>query len=489
MNPESTNPAGNPASPKMKIGLETHVQLNSATKIFCGCRNPAVLKSEAAPNTIVCPTCLGLPGSKPVLNKKALELALKVSLAFGCAVADGMFFSRKTYFYPDMAKNFQITQNEAPLSKGGYVELGEAFAKKKIRLRRIHMEEDPAKLVHIGGMGAGNVLVDYNRSGIPLIEIVTEPDFESPKEARAYLQKLAITLEYLGVYDSTSDAAIKTDANISIEGGERVEVKNITGTKEVERALSFEYVRQKSAKARGAKIVQETRAWDADTGISKPLRKKETEEEYGYIFEPDLPRLDCMESMKKPVASQIPELPDIKRNRLIKQYNISQKAAESIVSSIDLANLFEEAAKKIKTEIAASWISERLRKTLNYNNLTWKSCGLKQEWIIELLKLFEDGKYSDDVAERILWKMIDDKMPALKAAKKYGFSEIDKQIDIEKIISEIIAKNPKAAADYKKGELKALNFLVGQLMRETKGAVDAKKARELMMEKLSPQNA
>ncbi len=485
----------------MKIGLETHVQINSATKMFCGCKNPVHfgaagskslkpghngfhdLKVEAPPNTITCPICLGLPGSKPSANRRAFELAAKVSIALGCGIAKETFFSRKTYFYPDMSKNFQITQYEIPLANGGVVEMDSESGKKQIRIRRIHMEEDPAKLVHVGGLGGDgkHALVDYNRSGIPLIEIVTEPDFKSPKEARLYLNKLATVLEYLGVYDAASEASIKTDANISIAGGERVEVKNISGAKEVERALAFEYMRQKNVAMRGGKIVQETRAWDDVSGTTKALRKKETEEEYGYIFEPDLPKLEVSESLKKGIAAQIPELPDAKRKRMIKQYKIAEKTAESIVSSIDLANLFEDAAKKVKVEIAAAWISERLMKTLNYNNLTWKTCKLKPEWIIGLLKMFQDGKYSDDVAERILWKMIDDRLPPLEAAKRHGLSEIDRSIDIEKIISGILAKNAKAVEDYKGGEERSLNFLVGQVMRETKGAVDAKSARDVLL--------
>lgn len=485
----------------MKIGLETHVQLNSATKMFCGCKNPVHfqaagfkgskpghkefhgLKVEAHPNTITCPICLGLPGSKPSANRRAFELAAKVSIALGCSIAKETFFSRKTYFYPDMAKNFQITQYEIPLAKEGIVEMDYENGKKQIRIRRIHMEEDPAKLIHIGGIGGDgkHALIDYNRSGIPLIEIVTEPDFKSPKEARLYLNKLATVLEYLGVYDSSSEASIKTDANISIAGGERVEVKNISGAKEIERALAFEYMRQKNVAARGGKIAQETRAWDDVSGTTKLLRKKETEEEYGYIFEPDLPKLEVSELLKKSIAAQIPELPDAKRKRIMAQYKIAEKTAESIVSSIDLANLFESAAKTVKAEIAAAWISERLMKTLNYNSLTWKSSGLRPEWVVSLLEMFQAGKYSDDVAERILWKMIDDKAPPLEAAKKHGLCEIDSSIDIENIISGILARNAKAAEDYKKGEERSLNFLVGQVMRETKGAVDAKSARENLL--------
>lgn len=470
---------------KLKIGLETHVQLNSATKMFCACRNPVNLKAEAPANTLVCPTCLGLPGSKPQANKKAVELALRVSTALGGRPLNQTFFSRKTYFYPDMAKNFQISQYESPLSKGGAMEVDSEGKKRCARIRRIQMEEDPAKLVHVGGTADAEknyVLVDYNRSGIPLIEIVTEPDFRSPKEARAYLQKLAIILEYLGVYDAASEASIKTDANISIEGGERVEIKNITGTKEIERALSFEYVRQKAAVSRGAKIVQETRAWDDVAGVTRLMRKKETEEEYGYIFEPDLAGIEISREMKKKAKMSMPELPDAKKMRFVRQYKLSEKTAESLASSIDIACLFERAAKSVSVGIAASWISERLLKTLNYNKKAWKDCGIEPAWVIELLQMFEAKKYSDDVTERILWKMIDERIPPLEAAKRHGFSQIDKTLDLDSIISGIFSKNPKAVEDYKKGEEKALNFLVGQLMRETRGAVDAKSAREKIHE-------
>ncbi len=487
-------------SVKMKIGLETHVQLNSATKMFCGCRNPANLKGDTPPNTVVCPTCMGMPGSKPQANKKAVELALAVSIALGCRVQRQTFFSRKTYFYPDMAKNYQISQYESPIAKEGVLRIGAGGLKKAVRIRRIQMEEDPAKLVHVGGeerlrkdgatrgLDAGEeekyVLVDYNRSGIPLVEIVTEPDFDSPAEARAYLQKLAIILEYLGVYSAASEASIKTDANISISGGERVEIKNITGTKEIEKALGFEYMRQKNALARGARIEQETRAWDDVAGVTRSMRKKETEEEYGYIFEPDLAKIIISDSLKKKISGKIPELPDEKMRRFVRQYKISDAAAESMASSLDIAGLFEKAAKAVSVGVAASWISERLLKTLNYNKLAWRDCGLKAEWVIDLLRSFEEGKYSDDVAEQILWKMIEDRQPPGTVAKRHGFAAIDRTLDIDKIISGILEKNPKAVEDYKKGEAKALNFLVGQLMRETKGAVDAKRAREEILKKL-----
>ncbi|MEA3343734.1 MAG: Asp-tRNA(Asn)/Glu-tRNA(Gln) amidotransferase subunit GatB [archaeon] len=458
----------------MMCGLETHVQLPSKTKIFCGCENPINTKKETGPNTLTCPTCLGMPGSKPRTNRKVIRLATKAALALNCKIAKDMFFSRKTYFYPDMSKNFQTTQFEIPLATLGTIEIDIEGKKKKIRIRRVHIEEDPAKLVHENN----NTLVDYNRAGVPLIEIVTEPDFTSPKEARIYLFKLAQILEYLCIYDPDSSASIKTDANISIMGGERAEVKNITGTKEIERALSFEYIRQKNMYKRGSKITQETRRWLPESGITKLMRTKETEADYGYIFEPDLTEITIKESEKSEIKKQLPELPDEKKARFTKQYRISQKAAEGITSEPRLADLFENVAKKVKTEVASAWLAGPLLKTLNYNNRTYKTSGLKEKWIIDLLLDFQKGKYSDLTTEKILWKMLDDKTDHITAAKKHGFSAIDATLDIKKIIGKIIKSNQKAAADYKSGEQKALNFLVGQVMKETRGAIDAKSARE-----------
>ena len=258
---------------KIMIGLETHVQLNTRTKLFCGCALEGVASAE--PNTRTCDTCLGLPGSKPRTNAAALEKAIRIALALNCDIPKETYFSRKSYFYPDMSKNYQITQYEVPLAKNGSIRVGD----KAIGIRRINVEEDPAKLGHVGGLAnAKYVLVDYNRSGIPLCEIVTEPHFTSPQEARAYLQKLEAILEYLGVYVS-GEGTLKSDANISLDGGNRVEVKNVTGFKEVEKALAYEITRQRASLRRGARIEQETRAWDAELNVTRSKRKKEFEED------------------------------------------------------------------------------------------------------------------------------------------------------------------------------------------------------------------
>ncbi len=467
---------------KVKIGLETHVQLNSLSKLFCGCKNTVNLKEEPEPNSLTCDTCLGLPGSKPRMNKSVIEIATKVALSLNCKIAPEMFFSRKTYFYPDMSKNFQITQYEIPLASSGFLDINVNDKNKKIQIRRIHIEEDPAKVVHVGGLGGKYTLIDYNRAGIPLIEIVTEPDFESPQEARLYLHKLTMILEYLGVYDSTSQAVLKSDANISIEGGNKVEVKNITGTKEVEEALNFEIIRQKSLVAQGVQIRQETRAWNPDARSTQEMRGKEAEAEYGYIFEPDLPKFTIQKPLSEKLKKELPELPDQKYQRFIKSYKLPEAVAESLVSEIDTADLFEFAAKQTDPKIAGSLIAGDLKKTLNWNNLRFKQSGLKPEWIVDLLKLFIDGKVTDRNAELAIRKMVEEKKSAVEIIKKHNLGKT--KVDLESIIKSVLEANKKPVEDYKKGEKKALEFLVGQIMRETKGQVDATEIRKKLIETL-----
>ncbi len=468
---------------RVKIGLETHVQLNSLSKLFCPCANPVNLKEEAAPNSLTCPTCLGLPGSKPALNKKVVELATKVALALNCKIAPEMYFSRKTYFYPDMSKNYQITQYEIPLASEGHLEIESNGKKKKISIKRIHIEEDPAKVIHVGGLGGKYVLVDYNRSGIPLIEIVTDPDFESPQEARLYLHKLTTILEYLGVYDSTSLAVLKSDANISLYGdgltGNRVEVKNITGAKEVEDALKYEAIRQNSLLTRGVQVKMETRMWNPGIGSTQEMRGKEAEAEYGYVLEPDLPKFTVQKKMASEMKDSLPELPDQKYKRFVKDYKVPEAVAESLISEIDIADAFEQIAKKMDPKIAGGFIAGDLKKTLNWNNIRFKQSGLRREWLEELLKMFIEGKITDRNAELAVRKMVEEKKSAKEVIEKYGLAKA--KIDLESVLKRIIESNKKAVEDYAKGEKKALEFLVGLAMKDTRGQVDANEVRNSLV--------
>lgn len=466
---------------KLKIGLETHVQLNTRSKIFCECANPLLPEKEPGPNTLTCETCLGMPGSKPVTNREVVEAALRVALALGSRISPEIFFSRKTYFYPDMSKNFQITQYEVPLARGGHIEIG---GKKKIRIRRVHVEEDPAKLVHVGGLGGKHVLVDYNRSGIPLMEIVTEPDFSSPEEAREFLHKLEIILEYLGVYDSASRAVMKSDANISIAGGARVEVKNITGTKDIEQALKYEIIRQRNMMGRGLEVRMSTRSWNPDLGVTEELRGKEEEEEYGYIFEPDLTRIEIQKALVEREKKSLPELPDQKLSRFIKQYKISGKMAESLVSELEIAELFEWVAKKLSPRLAGSWISGYLKKTLNWHNIKFRQSGLRKEWVLETVRLYGDGKLTDRNAELVIRKMVEESRPPETIIRKHKLAKLAKPGELKKFAEKVLKANPKAAEDYSRGEVKALHFLVGQVVRESKGRLDANDVRKTLVKML-----
>ncbi len=462
---------------KIQIGLETHVQLSTKSKLFCGCANPIFIK-EPTPNTLICPTCFGMPGSKPVLNEKVLEQGVRIALALNCKLASSMWFSRKTYFYPDMSKNFQITQYEAPLAINGFLNIG-----KKVRIRRIHIEEDPARLVHVGGLGGRHVLVDYNRAGIPLVEIVTEPDLASPEEARAFISKLITILEYLGIYDPATYAVIKTDANISIDGGPRIEVKNITGAKEIEDALKYEIVRQKTLLEKGSRPIRETRAWNPDMGVTESLRGKEEEEEYGYIFEPDLTEIELAESYVNRLKSTLPELPDKKLARFQKQYKISAKLIESLVSDVEIAELFEQAAKKVDPKLAASWIAGYVKKTLNWYGLRWSQTGSKAEWIIYLLKEVEKGNITDRNAELTIRKMVEERIHPSQIIRKYNFAKAE--LDLDKMVKDVLALNKKAVSDYRAGQTKALEYLVGQVIKQSGGRADPNDIRKAILKALS----
>ncbi len=463
---------------KIRIGLETHVQLNTRTKLFCGCALKGL--DEAEPNTRVCETCLGLPGSKPRTNKTAINAGIKIALALSCKLPKEIFFSRKSYFYPDMSKNFQITQYEAPMAKEGKIEIGG----KTIRIRRLNLEEDPAKLVHVGGSitDAKYVLVDYNRSGTPLCEIVTEPDFDTPKEARLFLQQLMMILEYLKVFVS-GEYSLKTDANISIQTdsvkGERVEIKNITGFREIEKALNFEIIRQRNIAKRGQKIAQETRAWDATAKVTRSLRTKEGEEDYGYIPDNDLTRIELKTEKIKQIEKTLPEMPQQKRERY-QRLGLSKELSYSIAQDLEVAQLFENLAKGFAPKLAGTWMLV-LQKTLNYNDLLLKETKLSEIVFAKLLKAIESGKISESAGELALREIIlaPEKLDELlKKYEKAGAGEIEKAVDI------VIKKNAKAVSDYMGGDKKAMEFLVGQIMRETKGKADAKEIRKIIEGKI-----
>jgi aspartyl-tRNA(Asn)/glutamyl-tRNA(Gln) amidotransferase subunit B len=459
----------------MKIGLEIHCQLTTKTKLFCGCRNDFMKE----PNTLTCETCLGMPGSKPRLNKKAVEYATKIGLALNCKFPNETFFSRKSYFYPDMSKNFQISQYELPFCENGYLET----AGGKIRIKRIQLEEDPARIVHVGSITDSKyVLVDYNRSGTPLCEIVTEPDFTSTKQVRLFLQELSSILQYLDVFDPNLEGSMRADANISIPGGQRVEVKNISGFKDVESALEYEVARQRALMKRGEKVARETRHWDAGAKVTRSLRLKEEEEEYGYIFEPDLTRITLLQENISKLKNEIPELAPQKIHRYVKELKIQRELAVSIATEPDLAIMFEEVIKEADINTAAKWFAGELKKTLNYNNLRLKDTGLTKEHLAKLLKMISDKTITDRSGELMLREMVlrplDPEMLAKKVARIFDESVLHQYVD------SVIAENAQAVLDLRAGKSESMNFLVGQVMRKTGGRGDPGTIRELLRKRI-----
>ncbi len=455
----------------MKIGLEIHVQLLTKSKLFCGCANRFVNE----PNTLTCDYCLGMPGTKPRLNRAAVNTAMKIGLALNCRFPRETFFSRKSYFYPDMAKNFQITQYEVPVASSGHLKVG----KKRYRIRRIQMEEDPARIVHVGTITqAEYLLLDYNRSGVPLCEIVTEPDFASPREARIFLQELSSILQYLNVFNPYIEGSMRVDANISI-GKERVEVKNISGFKEVERALNYEIVRQRGAIRRGASIIRETRGWDAAAGVTRSLRTKEGEEDYGYIFEGNLPRITISPKILKEMKKQLPEFSQQKVKKY-KKMGINEDLAESIASEPDLAEAFELVASAVSKELAASWFAGEIKKTLNYHGLRLRDTRIKPEHIEKLLSLIEKKQITERSAELILREMIEQPVDPDALLKERDVARISDEEIIENIVKEVIEEHSRAANDYKSGKQEAFNYLVGQVMRKTQGRGDQEVVRSVL---------
>ncbi len=463
------------------IGLEVHVELATDSKLFCGCSTNA--KGEDEPNTRTCPVCLGHPGSKPVLNKKAVDYALRLCLALGSTMAPELVFSRKSYFYPDMSKNYQITQYEIPLGEHGSLKLSDGT---KIGITRVHMEEDPAALVHPAGMtGSKFVLVDYNRSGDPLCEVVTEPELASPEQARDFMKKLINILRYLGIFD-INRCIIKADANVSVKESsyQRVEIKNITGFKDIERALKYEIKRQKEDIKDGQVIKEETRAWDSQYGVTRSMRTKETEADYGYIIDPDLVPIEITKEWVNKIKEKMPELPDEKVKKFMHDFKLNREDAEVISADKDMAEMLEGVAKKINPVLAAKWIRRELVRCLNYKKKELHETGIKAKHIISLLKLLEQKKITDTTGQKLMEKLVSKPFDAEDYVKKEGLEAIGDSGELEKFCNEAIAENDKAVAEYKDGNEKSFNFIVGAVMRKSKGKADPKAVRELLLGKI-----
>ena len=467
------------------VGLEVHCQLNTKSKLFCGCSTDY---RDDGPNTHVCPICLGLPGTMPALNRRAIEYAMKVAKALNCTVIPESEFSRKNYFYPDLDKAYQITQYDKPLAEGGYVEIeGDDGKERKIQLTRIHVEEDPGRLVHMGNAERGRYsLVDYNRAGVPLIEIVSEPDMRSPKEARKFLNKLRATLEYLGVFDSEKEGSLRVDANISLRGSERVEVKNITSYKGVEKALTFEVTRQKNLIRRGLTVERETRHYLEARGITQSARSKETENDYRYFPEPDLRPLR-VQSWVKDIA--LPELPDARRERFVAQYSCSLNHARTLTGELKMANFFEAVVADNRADLcslAATWIADTLSGELNYRNMGID--GVDPHRFGSLLLLLKNGTITDKSGIEVLRVILDEQLkgetvetPEAVVARLNLAKTAGDDGALAAAVKEAIQENPKAVEDYKAGKNGAINFLVGQVMKKTRGRADPGELNSLVV--------
>jgi aspartyl-tRNA(Asn)/glutamyl-tRNA(Gln) amidotransferase subunit B len=469
------------------IGLEIHCQLDTLTKLFCGCSTDY---RDDKPNTHVCPVCLGLPGSLPRVNRKAIEYALRVAKALNCLIIEESEFARKNYFYPDLNKGFQITQYDKPLAVKGYLDIEGEDGEKRIRITRVHVEEDPGRLVHKGGADrAKYTLVDYNRAGIPLIEIVTEPDLRSPKEARRFLNKLRATLEYLGVFDSEKEGSLRVDANISIqpkgwfaregkgkEGRGRAEVKNISSYKGVEKALTFEVTRQKNALRRGQRLETETRHFVETRGVTTSSRSKEMEQDYRYFPEPDLRPLRVCDWAAEIV---LPELPDARRARFLGEYGCSPIHARTLTGDLRLAEFYEQVA-GTDPVLTATWVADTLIGELNYRDMTVSR--VSPCWFRELIMLVKEGSVTDKGGVEVLRSLLDQLKESgscetpdecvgrlgLKVLERTGRAgEADDPVAMA--AREAVAEQPQAVADFHAGKKEAFNFLVGQVMKKTRG--------------------
>ena len=471
------------------IGLEVHVELKTKTKIFCSCST----EFGAAPNTHVCPVCLGLPGVLPVLNKKVLEYAIRAALALNCRIAEYSKFDRKNYYYPDLPKNYQISQYDLPIAEHGYLDIEVDGVTKRIGITRLHMEEDAGKLVHQGTITTSPYsLVDYNRTGVPLIEIVSEPDMRSPEEARAYLDKLKAIIAYTGVSDCRmEEGSLRCDANVSVrprgakELGTKTEIKNMNSFRALQRALAYEVERQIAVLEEGGRIVQETRTWDEARGETRSMRSKEEAHDYRYFPEPDLVPLVIDRQWVEEIRASLPELPDQRRQRYIRLYDLPAYDAAVLTASREMAEYFEACVAMYPNAKAVSnWMMGDLSRLLNAAGLEITQCRVRPEQLTGLLKLIDRGTISGKIAKTVFEEMFESGKDAEQVVREKGLEQISDSGAIAAVVDEVLAQNPKVVADFRAGKDKALGFLVGQVMKATRGKANPELVNSLLREKL-----
>ena len=470
------------------IGLEIHAELKTKTKMFCSCKN---VPDEEQPNVNVCPICLGHPGTLPVINREAVKLMVKIGLALQGTIADYSQFDRKSYFYPDLPKGYQISQYEHPIVEKGFL--------RDTRITRIHLEEDAGRLNHADDRS----LVDFNRAGLPLMELVTEPDIHNAEEAVSFARGLQEILRYLGASDADMEKGqMRIEANISIapEGagklGTKVEVKNINSFKAVHDAIEFEIERQSKLLDEGKKVVQETRGWDDMRNVTVSQRIKEEANDYRYFPEPDLPPMNLLSGPDtfdlKKIKSEIPELPDEKRNRFGVEYGLGKDIVETLVAEKELADWFEEAASELKEkteksdiQLLANYLTSDLKGLMKTRSVSIDEIKIKPEHLAHLVFLIQNGKLTSRLAKDMLAKMFETGDDPESLAKSEGMETLSDEGELQKIVGEVIAKNEKSVADYKKGKQNALQFLVGQVMAKTKGKAEPGLTRKLLEAELN----
>ena len=469
------------------MGLEVHAELSTKTKIFCSCPT----EFGADPNTHVCPVCMAMPGALPVLNEKVVEYAVKAGLATNCEIAMDSKNDRKNYFYPDLPKSYQISQFDKPLCEHGYVEIeDEDGSKKKIRLTRIHIEEDAGKLNH-NEFGGGS-LVDLNRAGVPLIEIVSEPDLRSAKEAEEYLKKLKSILEYIEVSDcKMQEGSLRADVNVSVrkkgatEYGTRTEMKNMNSFRSIVRAIEYEADRQIDVLEDGGKIEQETLRWDDVSGRTFPMRDKEDAQDYRYFPDPDLVAIRLSKEYIENIKNNLPELPESRKQRYLNEFGLSEKDSNMLTASKYLSNLFEGAEKICKNAKAvANWLLSDVSRILNEKEMEADQIQFTAEQLAKMIVLIDKGTISSAIGKKVLEELFENPKDPEEIIKEKGWIQISDEGAIKEVVLKILEANPQSIADFKAGKDKAVGFLVGQAMKETKGKANPQMLNKMFLEEL-----
>ena len=478
------------------IGLETHCQLSTDTKVFCNCST----EFGVAPNQNVCPVCMGMPGVLPVLNEKVLEYAVKAGLALNCEIAPLSKFDRKQYFYPDLPKNYQISQYDLPIAEHGWLEIELLDAegnplRKRIGITRLHMEEDAGKLVHAGSdrlSGSTYSLVDFNRTGVPLVEIVSEPDMRSGQEAAEYAQELRRVLLYLGVSNGNmQEGSLRCDVNISVrpigqkEFGTKVEIKNMNSFNAIQRAIEYEIERQTTAVEAGERILMETRLWEEGSQRTISMRIKEGSSDYRYFPEPDLTAIALTAEQLERWRAELPELPAHKRHRYESELGLSAYDARLVTDDRTVAEYFEAVAAKASPKQAANWIMGDIAAYLNTEKLTIAEIALKPHTLAELITLIEDGTISGKIAKDILPELLTQGSSAKELVERKGLIQISDAGVLAATIDSVLAANPKELEQYRNGKTKLKGFFVGQVLKQTGGRADPKLTNQLLEQKLN----